>query len=366
VRRNRLRHTGGKTAGVTLLLALLLAPCALAQSPAELEAMVTTDLGTFRFEFAPDKAPKHVEHFITLARQGYYDGSAFHRVVAYGIIQGGDPLLKDSNTPRKLWGTGGLNQIRAEFSHLKHDRGVVSTVSIPDKPDSDGAQFFVCIVPQPPLDGKFSSFGRVTEGMDVVEKISQSPNAADGMVEKPVRILTVTIEKKKVQPFLNAPIDELRKTVSMKTTLGTIRVQMVPDWAPEQVRNFLMLVSTGWYNGTAFHRLVKGFVVQGGMGNTRSNGVPHPADRWVHTLKGEFRPEVKHVRGIVSMARGEDPDSASTSFFLMLGAAPHLDGKYSAFGRIVYGMDVLEAFEKEDVDGEAPKRRLEIIEAKIE
>jgi len=359
----RIGNAGGLAAG---LFAVLAAPCIIAQPASDLEAVVTTDAGTFRFEFAPDKAPKHVEHFLALARQGYYDGSAFHRVVQYGIIQGGDPLLKDPKTQRKMWGTGGLNQLPAEFSDLKHDRGVVSTVSVPDKPDSDGAQFFICIVPQPSLDGKFSSFGRVTEGMDVVEKISQSPVAADGLAEKPVRIVKVTIEKKKVQPFLNAPIDELRKTVSMKTTLGTIRIQMEPDWAPEHVRNFLVLVSTGWYNGTALHRLVKGFVVQGGMGNTRPNGAAHPADRWVHTLKGEFRPDVKHVRGIVSMARGDDPDSASTSFFLMLGDAPHLDGKYTAFGRIVDGMDVLEAFEKEEVDGETPKRRLEIVEAKID
>lgn len=349
-----------------LAFALLLVPGCLAQQPSDLEAVVTTDLGTFRFEFAPDKAPKHVEQFLARVRQGYYDGSAFHRVVAYGMIQGGDPLLKDPKTPRNLWGTGGLTLLPAEFSDMKHERGVVSTVRIPGKPDSDGAQFFVCVVPQPALDGQYTAFGRVTEGMDVVEKISQSPNAADGLVEKPVRILTITLEKKRVEPFVDTPIDQSRKTVVMKTTLGTMKIQMEPDWAPNHVRRFLMLVSTGWYDGTAFHRIVKDFVVQGGMGNTRPNGAGHYADRWVAPLKGEFRADVKHVRGIVSMAHGDDPDSAATSFFLMLGAAPHLDGKFTAFGRVVDGMDVLAAFEKEEVDGETPKRRLEIIEAKIE
>jgi cyclophilin family peptidyl-prolyl cis-trans isomerase len=349
-----------------LAFALFSVPCVLAQPAVDLEAVVSTDLGTFRFEFAPGKAPRHVEHFITLARQGYYDGSAFHRVVAYGIIQGGDPLLKNPQTPRNLWGTGGLNQLPGEFSDLKHDRGVVSAVSIPNKPDSDGAQFFVCVSPQPPLDGRFSSFGRVSEGMDVVEKISQAPNAADGFLEKPVRILKVTIEKKKVQPFVDAPIDELRKNVILKTTLGTMKIRMEPDWAPNHVRNFLMLVTTGWYDGTAFHRIAKDFVVQGGMGNTRPGGAAHLADRWVRPLKGEFRKDVQHVRGIVSMARGDDPDSATTSFFLMLGEAKHLDGQYTAFGRIVEGMDVLSAFEKEEVNGETPKRRLEVVEAKLE
>lgn len=340
--------------------------CQTAAPATEVEAVVTTDLGTFRFEFAPDKAPKHVQQFLTLARQGYYDGSAFFRVVANGIIQGGDPLLKNPKTARNLWGSGGLNLLPAEVSDLKHERGVVSTVRIPNKPDSDGAQFFVCLYPQPPLDGQYSAFGRVTEGLDVVEKISQAPVGADGMTEKPVRILKVTIEKKKVQPFLNATPDEMRKTVTLKTTLGSIQIAMEPDWAPNHVRNFLMLVSTGWYNGTAFHRLIKGFVVQGGMGDTRAGGTGHPADRWVHPLKGEFRNDIKHDRGIVSMARTDDPDSATTSFFLMLGPAPHLDGKYSAFGRVVGGMEVLDAFEKEEVNGEAPRRRLELIEATID
>jgi cyclophilin family peptidyl-prolyl cis-trans isomerase len=349
------------------LIGLLVLPLA-GQSlpPGEVEAVVTTELGSFRFEFAPEKAPRHVEQFLKLARQGYYDGSAFFRVVANGMIQGGDPLLRDPKTPRNLWGTGGLNLLPAEISDLKHERGVVSTVRIPNKKDSDGAQFFVCVYPQPPLDGQYSAFGRVTEGMDVVEKISQVPADGQGVTVKPVRIVKVTIEKKKVEPFLNATVEELRRTVTLKTTLGTLKIRMEPDWAPNHVRNFLMLTETGWYNGTAFHRLIKGFVAQGGMPDTRASGPTHPADRWVRPLKGEFRNDIKHVRGIVSMARGDDPDSATTSFFLMLGDAPHLDGKYSAFGRVIEGMEVLDAFDKEEVDGEAPRRRLELIEATID
>jgi peptidyl-prolyl cis-trans isomerase B (cyclophilin B) len=176
----------------------------------------------------------------------------------------------------------------------------------------------------------------------------------------------VTIEKKKVEPFLTATLDEMRKTVTLKTTLGSLKIEMEPDWAPNHVRSFLKLVSTGWYNNTAFHRLDKGFVVQGGMGNTRAGSPAHPADRWVRPLKAEFRDDVKHDRGIVSMAHGDDPDSATTSFFLVLGPAPHLDGKFTAFGRVVAGMEVLDAFEKEEVDGETPKRRLELIEATID
>ena len=342
-----------------LLFALL--PAAFAQPATELEAVVTTGLGVFRIEFAPDKAPKHVDAFIARARNGFYDGSAFHRAVANGIIQGGDPLLKNPKTPKTLWGTGGLNLLPGNYSDMKHERAVVSTVRIPSKPNSDGAQFFICVSAQPPLDGQFSAFGRVNEGMDVVEKISRVPTGDNGFTITPVPIHKIAIEPKKLEPFLNTPIDQLRRTVKLNTTLGTIEITLEPDWAPNHVRAFLKLHETGWYAGTAFHRIVKDFVVQGGMGHTRANGAQHSADRWVRNLKGEFREDVKHVRGTLSMAHGDDPDSAATSFFLMLAPAPHLDGKYTAFGRITNGLEVLAAFETEELDGESPKRPLTIL-----
>ncbi len=203
--------------------------------------------------------------------------------------------------------------------------------------------------------------------MDVVERISQVPAGENGFTDKPVRILKITIENKKVQPFLTATPDEMRRTVTLKTTLGDIKIKMEPDWAPETVRNFLdadgnRLVRR---HGLPSHR--EGFCCAGRHGgSSASTGPVHPADRWVHPIKGEFRADVKHVRGIISMARGDDPNSATTSFFLMLGPAPHLDGQYAAFGRIVEGIEVLDAFEKEELDGETPKRRLEILTATID
>ncbi len=349
------------------LLCLAFLPLALvAQDANSVEALVTTDLGSFRFEFAPDKAPKHVEMFLKLAREGYYNGSAFHLTIAHAIIGGGDPLLKNPKTPRAQWGTGGLNLLPTEISSLKHERGTVTSIRIADKLNSDGAQFAICIGPQPPMDGKYSAFGTITEGMDVVEKISLTPADDKNIAQTPVRIQSITLVPKREEPYLKESIDDLRKNVILKTTLGDLKLKMEPDWAPETVRNFLRLVSTGWYGHVAFHRIAKDFVLQGGMSNQRANGAGHYADRWVHPLKGEFRSNVKHVRGIVSMARLADPDSATTSFFLMLGPGENLDGQYAAFGRVVEGLDVLDAYNKEDVDGETPKRRLEIIEARIE
>jgi peptidyl-prolyl cis-trans isomerase B (cyclophilin B) len=140
---------------------------------------------------------------------------------------------------------------------------------------------------------------------------------------------------------------------------------MDPDLAPEHVRNFLKLVESGWYDHTAFHRVVPGFVIQGGVGSTRSENRPHPADKWVHKLKGEFSHTALHVRGVLSMARATDPDSADTSFFIVLGPAPHLDHKYTIFGKVVGGFDTLEVIEKVARNGEAPIHRIELIEAAI-
>jgi peptidyl-prolyl cis-trans isomerase B (cyclophilin B) len=340
------------------------APAVTLQEAAGLEAVIATDLGIIRFEFFPDRAPKHVQQFIRRARAGYYDGSAFHRMISRGLIQGGDPNLKQPQKPRQQWGTGALNEMADEFSDIKHLRGTVSTVRIPGRANSGGAQFFICASPQPQLDGQYSAFGRVTEGIEVVDKISLVPADEKQTAINPVKISSIKIEPKKVEPFKDATIDQMRKDVLIRTSLGDITIQLEPNLAPEHVRNFLKLVESGWYDHTAFHRVVPGFVIQGGVGATRADGAPHPADKWVRKLKGEFSP-VKHIRGTLSMARGDDPDSASTSFFIVLGQASHLDDKYTVFGKVIDGFETLEQIERVARDGETPRQRIELIEASI-
>ena len=330
----------------------------------KLEAVVTTDLGAFRFEFFPEKAPKHVQQFIRLARSGYYDGSAFHRAIPRAFVQGGDPLLKKPATPKDLWGTGGLNLLAEEFSDVKHIRGTVSTARIPGKAGSDGAQFFITLYPIPQYDGEYSAFGQVNEGIDIVDKISLTQTDAQQRTLTPVKIISVKIEPKKVAPFKDATVDQLRREVLLRTSLGDITLEMDPSVAPEHVRNFLRLVETGWYNNTEFHRIVPGFVIQGGFGASRTGGAPHPADRWVHNLKPEFS-KLLHTRGVLSMARGEAEDSASTSFFIMLGTATHLDNKYTIFGRVLDGLEILDKIESAPRNGERPTQRIELLEAVI-
>jgi cyclophilin family peptidyl-prolyl cis-trans isomerase len=335
-----------------------------AEEASGLEAVIATEMGVIRFEFFFDKAPKHVQQFIKRAREGFYDGSAFHRVIERGIIQGGDPLVKDPKTPREKWGTGALNQLADEFSDVKHVRGTVSAVRIPGTPNSGGAQFFICASPQPQLDGQFSAFGQVTEGLEIVEKISQIPADKNFIAISPIKITSIKIEPKKAEPFKDATVDQMRKEVLLRTSMGDISLEMSPDLAPEHVRNFLKLVESGWYDHTAFHRVVPGFVIQGGVGQTRAATASHPADKWVHQLKGEFT-RTPHIRGTISMARADDPNSATTSFFIVLGAATHLDNKYTVFGKVVGGFEVIDRIEQVERDGETPRRRVELIEAVI-
>jgi len=139
-------------------------------SPKEVAVIKTTE-GEMVVEFWPEVAPKTVENFKTLAKKGFYDGTCFHRVIKDFMIQGGDPLTKDPNQEAR-WGTGGPGyQVNAEFNDRHHDRGVLSMARSND-PNSAGSQFFICHGNPRFLDGKYTAFGKLIKGDDVLEKIA--------------------------------------------------------------------------------------------------------------------------------------------------------------------------------------------------
>jgi peptidyl-prolyl cis-trans isomerase B (cyclophilin B) len=146
-------------------------------------AGMETDHGTFVIRLRPDLAPRHVRHFIKVARAGGFDGTVFHRIVPGGIIQGGDPLSKD---PKKkaLYGTGGLGLLKAEFSAQPMTRGAVAAVLRPSSRDSAGNQFFICLSDQPALTGKFTIFGEVASGMEAVDAIGKSAVVGDRAADR--------------------------------------------------------------------------------------------------------------------------------------------------------------------------------------
>ncbi|WP_130837748.1 peptidylprolyl isomerase [Lachnoclostridium sp. Marseille-P6806] len=132
----------------------------------------------------------------------------------------------------------------------------------------------------------------------------------------------------------------LRITITMKDG-GVMAGELYPDTAPLTVENFKKLADSGFYNGLIFHRIIPGFMIQGGDPEGTGTGGPG----W--TIKGEFagngvKNDLKHTRGVLSMARTMDPNSAGSQFFVMHADAPHLDGQYAAFGRITEGLDVLD------------------------
>ena len=128
-------------------------------------------------------------------------------------------------------------------------------------------------------------------------------------------------------------------TIEMETQ-GTIKVELYPEVAPITVNNFISLVKKGYYNGLIFHRVIKGFMIQGGCPQGVGTGGPG------YSIKGEFiqngfNNQLAHTPGVLSMARAMHPDSAGSQFFIMHKNSPHLDGSYAAFGKVIEGMDVV-------------------------
>jgi peptidyl-prolyl cis-trans isomerase B (cyclophilin B) len=158
--------------------------------------------------------------------------------------------------------------------------------------------------------------------------------------------------------------EELAKYASARATvttkLGKFVVKFFPDLAPLHVKNFITLAEAGFYNGTPFHRIIPGFMIQGGDPNGTGMGGPG------YTIEAEFTTKKKHTAGILSMARSGNPNSAGSQFFVMVANAPHLDGQYSIFGEVVEGMDVINKIVASPRDrNDRPFERIDMTEVKV-
>lgn len=137
--------------------------------------------------------------------------------------------------------------------------------------------------------------------------------------------------------------------VTFETTAGTIQAELYPEIAPNSVNNFISLIQKGFYDGIIFHRVIQGFMIQGG--DSEGIGIGGPG----YSIKGEFAQNgfennLKHTRGVLSMARSQMPDSAGSQFFIMHQDAPHLDGAYAAFGKVTEGLDVVDQIASVETD----------------
>ena len=154
------------------------------------------------------------------------------------------------------------------------------------------------------------------------------------------------------------------RCVTFETEAGDILVEVLSEAAPESARNFLNLVSTGAFDTTTFSRVVKGFVVQGGNVATRETLTRELIRRASRKLPDEPNP-VKHLRGVVSLARPAEANAATTHFFILLNDSPHLDGTFAAFGRVRTGMEVVDKIAAGELDGEKPKSPVRVRRAKV-
>lgn len=155
------------------------------------------------------------------------------------------------------------------------------------------------------------------------------------------------------------------KCVVLDTEAGLIEMEMYPESAPETVRNFLNLVAIGAFNTTTFSRVVPGFVVQGGNIWTREGGVSMDLSRRARRTIPDEPNKILHERGVVSMARPDEANSATTNFFILVDSAAYLDGKFAAFGRVTKGMEVADAINKSPIEGEKPVKQVIIKKALV-
>ena len=169
----------------------------------------------------------------------------------------------------------------------------------------------------------------------------------------------------KSEPFEKATVETMAaQCVKLETEAGIIELEMYPESAPESVRGFLNLAATGALDTTTFSRVVPGFVIQGGDLFT-SRKMTAELDKRARRMLPDEPSQIKHERGILSMARSDEPNSASTHFFILLSEARTLDDKFAAFGRVTKGMETVEAINKMPVEGETPTKPVRITRATV-
>ncbi|HKQ99091.1 MAG TPA: peptidylprolyl isomerase [Pyrinomonadaceae bacterium] len=228
---------------------------------------------------------------------------------------------------------------------------------------SKGAAFFAVIVFTFTLSSR-----AVAQEPQPGPTTTTAPQKAEGTAEpkksntRPAEVQTPQAR----EPFDGAPVEKMAgQCVRLETEAGTIEIEMLAEAAPETVRNFLNLAATGAFDTTTFSRVVKDFVVQGGNLSTGQKWNYEMAKRAMRKIVDEPS-YVKHVRGIVSMARPDEPNSATTHFFILVNEAAQLDGKFSAFGRVTRGMEVVDALNKAETEGEKPLKPVRLTRAIVE
>ena len=329
--------------------------------------------GEITLDLYGKEAPVTVVNFVTLANAGFYNGLTFHRIIDGFMMQGGDP---NGN------GTGGSGKnITGEFksngyeNDISHVRGVISMARSGDPTydyyyyNSASSQFFIVHEDSQFLDGNYAAFGMVTEGMDVVDKICAEANPTDenGTISKVNQPVIKSIKTSVVSSdFIpKTPVASHEAVIEIEN-YGIIKIDLYENIAPITVANFVELANKGFYNGLTFHRIIKDFMMQGGCPKGNGSGDSGTDIKGEFLINGVYNP-LSHVRGVISMARSNEPDSGSSQFFIVHKDSLHLDYNYAGFGMVTEGMDVVDKICTEakptDNNGTIPKANQPVIKS---
>ena len=333
------------------------------------------DYGTIELDLYGKIAPVTVVNFETLANSGFYDGLTFHRIIEGFMMQGGCPNGNGTGDAGKnITGEFSDNGVENKISHV---RGVISMARSGHQYydyyyyNTASSQFFITHGDaSASLDGKYAAFGVVTSGMDVVDDVCTgvTPTDNNGTVSKEeqpvIKSVRVTCVSDEFKP--KEPVATHEATIEIEG-YGTIKMDLYGNVSPITVENFVKLAKEGFYDGLTFHRIIKDFMMQGGC--PKGDGTGDSGT----DIKGEFlanhvyNNRISHVRGVVSMARGEEPNTGSSQFFIVHKDSPHLDYNYAAFGMVTEGMDVVDRVCTEvkpiDNNGTVPKENQPVIKS---
>ncbi len=332
-------------------------------------ATFKTDKGDIKVELYAEDAPKTVNNFAFLAREGFYDNTTFHRVIADFMVQGGDPTGT---------GTGGPGyQFEDEIDPAKVFDGPGYLAMANAGPNTNGSQFFITTVPTEWLNGQHTIFGKVVEGMEVVQSLTPRDPAATpstpGDVLKTVEISEGTasllppptatvpptptptpnppvptsgrplaeVPAAEREGLFNVPpelvIDEDKSyTAVVTTSRGTFEIELLPSVAPQSVNSFVVLSDLGFYDGMPIAYNDPTVIIGGSPGGQPSSDVGY-------TVPLEISPSITHTLGVVGLYHTQDQAASSGSqFYIMLQDVPNLDGQFSIIGRITSGIDVVQ------------------------
>ncbi|MCS7063166.1 MAG: peptidylprolyl isomerase [Methylacidiphilales bacterium] len=332
----------------------------------------------------PQEAPATVANFKKLISEKFYDGTSFHRVIKDFLVQGGDPLSRDPRN--RNVGTGGPGYfIKAEHNNQPHTKGVLSMARDERNPDSAGSQFFFCLKDRPELNGKYTAFGKVIEGFEVLDQIAGVEVTFNHAGERSLPITRVglnLVKLEKQQEYAeviarldrqhrdhslmealkgkttkdpNAPpaatppppnVTDETEVLLIKTTLGEMSFVLWDQEAPHAVNYVKNLIRRRYYDETAIHRVIPRFMIQGGCPFSRdfkSRLVGTGGREEAQGVEFEYLDRVPQ-RGFIGLARQEgDRSSIGTQFFVCLDELPEIQNRYPLFGQLFKGESTLNA-----------------------